>query len=251
MSSISRVRPQLGAARRSLCGVLAAAGWCAVMPAWSQLPMPTITVSTNNTPLDRKALALLSQEAFKRIGVEFKLVSLPSERSLLAANQGEVDGEGLRVAGLREQYANLVQVPERFVSTSFVAFGKNAAMAMDKGWDSLKPYRVAFITGWKMFEANAMGARIVNKVDRPEQLFQMLASDHIDLALYTRADGLGLVRRLALPGIVPLAPALRDVDMFLYLHKKHAALAPRLAQALRDMKADGSHARILAAASAE
>jgi polar amino acid transport system substrate-binding protein len=41
------------------------------------------------------------------------------------------------------------------------------------------------------------------------------------------------------------------VDMFLYLHKKHEALVPRLAQALRDMKADGSHARILAAAAAE
>jgi hypothetical protein len=60
---------------------------------------PTITVSTNNTPLDRKALHDLSKEAFRRIGVDFKLVSLPSERSLHSANLGEVDGEGLRVAG--------------------------------------------------------------------------------------------------------------------------------------------------------
>lgn len=60
----------------------------------------TITVSTNNTPLDRQALHDLSKEAFRRIGVEFKLVTLPSERSLHSANLGEVDGEGLRVAGL-------------------------------------------------------------------------------------------------------------------------------------------------------
>ena len=32
---------------------------------------PTITVSTNNTPLDRKALEELSQEAFRRIGMQF------------------------------------------------------------------------------------------------------------------------------------------------------------------------------------
>lgn len=253
MNSKRWARAQLATGRRGLCGALAASAWLALLaaPAWSQTPPTVITVSTNNTPLDRKALARLSQEAFRRVGVEFKLVSLPSERSLLAANQGEVDGEGLRVAGLQDQYANLVRVPERYVSISFVAFGKSTAVTMDKGWDSLKPHRVAFINGWKMFESNAMGARVVNKVDRAEQLFQMLASDHIDLALYTRADGLAMMRQLGLPGIVPLSPALKDVDMFLYLHKKHEALVPRLAQALRDMKADGSHARILAAAAAE
>ena len=38
--------------------------------------------------------------------------------------------------------------------------------------------------------------------------------------------------------------------MFLYLHRKHAALVPKLAAALRQMKADGSHQRILAAVAA-
>ena len=239
-------------ARVGLVAVVLCGG--AVLPALAQAPMPALTVSTNNTPLDRKALALISQEAFRRLGLEIKLVSLPSERSLLAANQAEVDGEGLRVAGLDEQYANLVRVPERYVSISFVAFGKEGKQgqpAMDKGWDSLTPHRVAFINGWKMFEANATGARIVNKVDKPEQLFQMLASDRIDLALYTRADGVALVRRMGLGGIAPLAPVLKDVDLFLYLHKKHEALVPRLTQALRQMKADGSHARILASLAAD
>lgn len=206
----------------------------------------TLTISTNNTPLDRQALQTISREAFKRAGVEIKLVSLPSERSLVSANAGDVDGEGLRVAGLSEQYPNLIQVPERFVRISFVAFAKNATLSLDNGWESLRPHRVAFINGWKMFEANASGARVVNKVDRPEQLFQMLDRDHIDLALYTRADGVALARSLGMPHIAPVAPALRDVDMFLYVHKKHQALVPRLAQALRDLKADGSYNRLLA-----
>jgi polar amino acid transport system substrate-binding protein len=122
-----------------------------------------------------------------------KLVSLPSERSLVAANLGEVDGEGLRVAGLGgpgSPYPNLVQVPERFVRISFVAFSRDATIPLDNGWDSLKPYRIAFINGWKMFEANALGARVVHKVDKPEQLFRMLEEGRVDLALYTRADGI-------------------------------------------------------------
>lgn len=208
---------------------------------------PTVTVSTNNTPLDRQALHDLSKEAFRRIGADFKLVSLPSERSLHSANLGEVDGEGLRVPGLNSQYPNLIQVPERFIGISFVAFAKDASIRLDQGWESLKSHRVAFITGWKMFENNAGGAKVVNKVDKAEQMFLMLDGGRIDLALYTRADGVALARSMGLSAVAPLSPALKDVDMFLYLHKKHEALVPKLAQALRDMKADGSYARILAA----
>jgi len=226
--------------RRSLPLVLLALGVGAAC-AESQ----TIVVSSNNTPMDRKVLEQVSQEAFRRIGVAFKLTSLPSERSLLAANQGDVDGEGLRVAGLGSQYPDLVQVAEPYVRISFVAFAKDANIDLRAGWDSLKPYSVAFVGGWKMFEANAMGAKMVTKVEKPEQAFRMLEAGRVDMALYTRADGLALVRSMGQPAIAPLAPALKDVDMYLYLHKKHQALVPRLAQALRDMKTDGSHARIL------
>jgi polar amino acid transport system substrate-binding protein len=211
----------------------------------------TITVSTNNTPLDRQALHDLSKEAFRRIGVEFKLVTLPSERSLHSANLGEVDGEGLRVAGLSGQYPNLVQVPERYIGISFVAFARDATIRLEQGWESLKPHRVAFINGWKMFEANASGARSVSKVDKPDQLFLMLDSGRVDLALYTRTDGVALARAMGLGAIAPIAPALKDVDMYLYLNRKHEALVPRLSQALREMKADGSYNRILAALKVE
>jgi polar amino acid transport system substrate-binding protein len=206
----------------------------------------TLTISSNNTPQDRKALQRLSQEAFRRVGVTLNLVSQPSERSLHSANLGEVDGEGLRVAGLDQQYPNLIQVPERYIGISFVAFAKDPTLRIDHGWADLKPYRVAFIRGWKMFENNASVARIVNKVEQPEQLFRMLDGGRIDLALYTLADGVAMVRDMGLAGVAPLSPSLKDVDMYLYLHRRHAALAPKLAQALRDMKADGAYQKILA-----
>lgn len=211
----------------------------------------SLTVSTNNTPLDRKALHQISQEAFRRAGLEFKLVSLPSERSLVAANRGEVDGEGLRVAGLSDQYPNLVKVPERYVNISFVAFSRDATLSLEHGWESLKPYRIAFIQGWKMFEANAAGARIVHRVDKPEQLFRMLDEGRVDVVLYTRADGIALARSMGLTSIAPLSPSLRDVDLFLYLNDKHRSLVPRLAQSLREMKSDGTYNRIVAAIALE
>ncbi|MDD2885798.1 MAG: transporter substrate-binding domain-containing protein [Dechloromonas sp.] len=204
-----------------------------------------LVISTNNTPLDRKALERLSQAAAQRIGVNIQLVSNPSERSLFMANQGEVDGEGLRIAGLNQHYPNLVQVQERFIGISFVAFSKDASINLDQSWNSLKPYRVAFINGWKMFEANTAEVRSVTKVDKPEQLFRMLDGGRVDLALYTRADGVALLKTLGLRSIAPISPSLKEVDMYLYLHKKHQALAPRIAQALREMKADGTYNKIM------
>lgn len=231
---------------RSLWRRVVAAALAGACIAGAQAQTPVLTISTNNTPLDRRALQEISAEAFRRIGLEFRLVSLPSERSLHAASHGDVDGEGLRVAGLESQYPNLVRVPERYIGVSFVAFARDRTVRLDRGWEDLRPYRVAFITGWKMFEANASDARMVTKVDQPEQLFRMLDGGRIDLALYTLADGSALIRSLGLVSIAPVSPPLKDVDMFLYLHRKHEALVPGLAQALRAMKSDGTYDRIVA-----
>lgn len=218
--------------------------------AWPQVAAearPTLTIGTNNTPADRRALQALGEEACRRAGVTLRLASLPSERSLFAANAGEIDGEGLRVAGLEAVYPNLLRVPEHLIGISFVAFARDDRISLAQGWAGLAPWRVAFINGWKLFEAQATRARVVHKVEQAEQLFRMLEADRIDLALYTRADGMALARNLGLAQVRPLAPALADVDMFLYLHRRHEALVPRLAQALREMKADGTHGRMLAA----
>lgn len=235
---MTTLRPLLGALL--LCASAICAGQGTAAP-----PAGVFTVSTNNTPLDRRALQLLGTEVFRRVGLDLQLKSLPSERSLFAADAGEVDGEGLRIAGIEARYPNLVRVPERFIGISFVAFARDDSIQLEKGWDSLSPHRLAFINGWKMFEAKTGQARVVHKVEQAEQMFRMLAQGRIDLALYTLADGNALVRSLGLEGVRAVRPPLADVDMFLYLHRRHEALAPRLAQALRDIKADGTHARIM------
>ena len=144
-------------------------------------------------------------------------------------------------------HPNLVRVPERLISVSFVAFARDERITLDNGFASLRPWRVAFIQGWKMYEAEAAGARVVHRVDQAEQLFRMLDHDRIDLALYTLADGQALARHLGLARVRAIVPSLADADMYLYLNRRHEALVPRLAQALRDMKSDGTHARLLAA----
>jgi hypothetical protein len=74
-----------------------------------------------------------------------------------------------------------------------------------------------------------------------------------NLALYTQADGVALLRLLGLLGlqpIAPLTPVLKNADMYLYLNRRHEALVPRLAQVRKDMPVDGTDNRLMSASSA-
>ena len=223
---------------------LLAAGWL-LLPLGVPADTHTLTIGTNNTPLDRQVLQALSDEAFRRLGKDMKLINLPSERSLRSADRGEIDGEGLRVAGLQDRYPNLVQVDEPYVGISFVAFARDRGIRLD-GWSSLADYRLAHVNGWKLFEAKTADAKVVNRVANPEQMFEMLQRDRVDLALYTLADGRAYIRDHGLVDIVALSPSLKDVDLYLYLHKRHARLAKEVGRVLREMKQDGTYGRIIA-----
>ncbi len=41
-----------------------------------------------------------------------------------------------------------------------------------------------------------------------------------------------------------LSPPLSSVNLFLMVHKKHAALVPKLVEALQEMKRDGTFAKL-------
>lgn len=141
-----------------------------------------LVISTNNTPLDRKALELISQEAFRRLGVGFKIVINPSERSLNVQDKchgGENCPQG----------------------------GQAGAAVQNAGCRACRSGTLLSMTSYR--------------------------------------DGIALIHNMGLSSIAPLGPTLKDVDMYLYLNKRHEDLAPKLANVLRDMKADGTYNKIM------
>lgn len=186
-------------------------------------------------------------EAFRRTGVTIKLVAAPSERSLVNANLGIVDGEYLRIAGIEKMYPNLVMVPESICENEFTAFARDPAIKL-KGWESLGPYSVGFITGWKLLEENVAKVKSLTKVKDDESLFDLLANGRVDIAIFDRRRGEAYLKHSRERGVRPLTPPLARRPMYLYLNRKHAALVPILAGALSQMKRDGSIRRIMISA---
>lgn len=181
-------------------------------------------------------------EAFRRCGVELKLVRLPPERGLRNANAGIEDGELIRVGGIEKIYPNLLRVPEKIADLRFTAFSRHYAVRTDS-WAALRPYRIGIIKGWKIYENNLRGIVTPLLVDDAKQLFNLLGRNRVDIVLYTQWAGQAEVRERGMRDARALMPPLASVEVFTYLHKKHAALIPRLAAALRALKADGTYQR--------
>lgn len=186
----------------------------------------------------------LLQEAARRVGVHVRLVSLPAERGLVNANSGIEDGDSNRIAGLERAYPNLIRVPEKNMDMHFVGFTRQTDLHLDQGWRSLSGRSVGIIKGWKILERNLPADAEVTAVKDAEQLFQLLAHRRVDVVLYAQHLGQAQARQLGLNDVRVAGPPLTTQAMFLYLHKKHAPLVPRLAGALRQMKADGTYVRL-------
>lgn len=184
-------------------------------------------------------------EAFNRIGITLKIVNLPSERALINADEGIDDGNYARVAGLENKYPNLIRVPEEITRFEFTAFSKTARFR-PAGWDSLSPYDIGIITGWKILESNITHAKSLAQVKDENLLFNLLAAGRADVVIYDRMQGKYFLNKSGMKDIVELDPPLAVNAMYPYLHKKHKDMVPKLAEALRAMKRDGTYAKIAA-----
>lgn len=208
---------------------------------------PVVLCSTDSPPLSTPDhtghLDEVLKEAFRRAGQPLRLAMTPSERGLINANNGSADGDANRIAGLEKLYPNLVRVPEPNMSYEFVALARKPLDVKD--WSDLKPLRVGFITGWKILEENVPTGNVI-KAEGLDQLLTLLAAGRVDVALCERKSGQLRAEELGLKDVRVLEPSLARRDMFIYLNRRHADLVPRLAAALRSMKADGTHAALFA-----
>jgi polar amino acid transport system substrate-binding protein len=185
----------------------------------------------------------LAREIYRRLGIEIEISWAPSARALMLMNEGREDGSLARNPGMSERFPNLVQYSEHALTREYVVFAKRGDIEPD-GWHSLRPYDVGIVNGWKILERNITGTRSMTKADDGEHLFRLLADDRVDLVVFNRWGGLHLVKDLGLTDVEIIGPPLAKRDVYFYLHKKHADLAVKASETLREMKRDGTYRQI-------
>jgi len=204
--------------------------------------------TTGQPPLNTQAhdgfMDEVTREALQRIGYKLVINRLPAERGLHSANDGLIDGEMSRVEGIDKLYPNLIRVPEKIMDWEFYIFSEKP-INLQKGWSSLENKNIAFITGWKILEKNVPESATVTKTKNSHQLFTLLNINRADYIIYERWGGNRVLNELKLKKVKLQKPFLASKEMFIYLHNKHKAIVPLLAQALANMKNDGSYERLV------
>lgn len=201
----------------------------------------TIVLSQREDPLAEVA-SKIAAEAYRRIGIATHFMRLPSERALQAADSGLTGGDLIRMAGIERMYPNLVQVPEPMLSYDNVAFTTGLGFKVD-GWESLRPYRLCVLRNMKLAEQGTEGMERSFGNDVP-QLIKMLRAGRCEVAVLAYIVWPEIDRLQAGP-LRSLDPPIFSQPLYLFVNNKHAALVPKLAHALREMRADGTTARIL------
>jgi len=183
-------------------------------------------------------------EAFRRLGYDYSSRSYPGERGILLAEEGEVDGLVHRAAGFEAKHPTLIRVPESVGSAVMVACTLRPDLQLS-GWDSLRglPLEVDY---WRNIHYIGNKLRPIIPPERLEEVssqesgLRKLLAGHSDLFI---TIGEVVDHFLAQPEFagkgLRIAGEMDRMELYPYLAPQHRNLAPRLAETMRQMKAEG------------
>jgi ABC-type amino acid transport substrate-binding protein len=197
------------------------------------------------------------EEAFRRNKITFTAKHYPSARSLAMSNSGEADGELHRVYEFHKitqnKYPNLIRIEAQMLTVTVTLFGAKKDISVET-WDDLKPYTVAYKRGRKNFETGlnkVLPSEQILAMDTDEDALRMVVRGRADLALVNAPEILVVISKNSeLANLVPVAQ-LSQARIHSYIHKKHEALAPVIAETIEKMKQDGTFQQIVDTVSEE
>lgn len=187
--------------------------------------------------LDLPPLKRLEQ-AFKHLGYRLEFKFYPGKRSLVLSNTGEIDGELLRHDATPSTYGNLIPLASIFRIQPTLYGLKNGE---EPSWEKRAIKSVALFRGSHLQlpdlpEALRGGNLIM--VNTNMQAVRMVISGRADSLMMSKQMFSSMLNnQQPLSQLVLLTPHLSGVSLYPFLHKKHAALIPKLQEQLRIQKA--------------
>ena len=184
-------------------------------------------------------------EAFRRLGLRLQVATYPTQRIGTLLDQGAIDGEVARARIYGDAHPELVRVEESVFDVEFALFATSDTPNL-KRLEDLAPSRprIAYRRGVLFCE------KVLAKLSPPAQLSDVTQVQQGLLMLMSgRADyfcDVDLAVQSALvagefKGVTTIRKVLvlEAAQLYPYLLRRHADLAPKLAAALREMKAEG------------
>ena len=202
------------------------------------------TTNAQNTQFFQRAERILGA-AFAKLGYQFSLVNLPNKRNLLWANEDKIDGIAFRIGHLAGIYPNLIKVDEALFTIKQWVYSREK-ISID-GWQSLYPYTLAYEQGTLFIEQNQHHFQQVIPVVSSEKAFAMIEKKRADITITSQSTGDTLLNQYLSTykgKIKRQTPALVEISLYSYFHRKHEILSVALSEQLKVMKANGEYQRL-------
>jgi len=190
-------------------------------------------------------LRLIYTDAFQQLGIELEIRIFPAARAAAESAADNVDGELARGFEYQDTHPNLIRVPEPTFITNTAVYAARTDIRLNSGYDSLRDttYRVEHRLGYPIISrklAAVVPAGNLTEVRNAETGLRKLMLGRSDLYV----DVEDTVEPLL------LRPEFRDANVHkvavmergpvhAYLSRKHATLAPRLAQVIKRLRDSG------------
>lgn len=190
-------------------------------------------------------VSLIYTEAFRRLGIPFRLEHYSLARRAALVDEGAADGETSRVYAYGDSRPNLIRVEESLIDLVFAFFAANPAVRLERIEDlRATKYQVEYRRGILLCESTVKGAvapeQISDVLTQSQGLKKLIAGRtdlYCDLEPYVLQElqlpefkGANVRKVITIGKVVPTYP---------FINKKHADLAPRLAAVIKQMKAEG------------
>jgi polar amino acid transport system substrate-binding protein len=207
----------------------------------------TMTLAYNGDPETLAAwkfVHLVTDEMFRRVNIRLTYNVLPARRASEEANNGNLDGDNARIYEYNEHFPNLLRVDEAIYTQILAAYATDPAIRLDS-WKSLHDtkYHVEYLRGVVFVEmklSEVVSPKYLSAITTRKQGIEKLAAGRTDVFIDVEGLIASLLNRDEFKDAgIKQAGVLESNQLYLYMHKKHAALLPKLKEALIQIKAEG------------
>jgi polar amino acid transport system substrate-binding protein len=195
----------------------------------------TIATMTGNDIINQITSAIL-QHAYAQINHQISVISMPNDRALQFANDGEVDGALYRVRNINSIFKNLVIVPVPLMMIEYSVFSTKYFVAINS-WSDLSPYKIGYLRGIINIEENTLSMAL-EAAPTLQSVFKKMLLGRSDVVVCEKITGLSIIKELNLTNVKMLKTALPTFPIFHFVHKSHTDIVPRLTAVLNTMRQD-------------
>lgn len=206
-------------------------------------PTPSMTFTTFNAYTLSQTVSAILTSAYQKLGIEISIDYLPGNRALQTSNTGAVDGELFRIAGIDKKFTNLIPVPEPIIELQTTVYSTKLQFNVES-WQSLKPYKLGFLRGFRKAELKTKGMNIYQD-NSLTHLFKLLEKGRIELVIESKLGASVILQHNDFPTVRALSPPVDKFKIYHYLHAKNAKYIAPLAQTLLQMRQSGEIQQII------